>query len=257
MISFILTSRVNNNPDSHIFDLINSAIECASNPKDQIEFIIKYDEDDIGYPQPTDFLQFYTKYGVRVKYHVWSRGEGRHSIHLDHFYLFSQRNPNSKFVMICADDFVFNRKGFIDEILSIKDEFAFVGYNTPKLEVYGGKDWLKYIEYWKHNEGMCLPCFSTRTAEVLQNFGWQCNADNWQTLINILLNSEYNIRIWHTIAPYYERKYNITGASGYGPTFNNMEIDGSRNCDNPYYFDLVKQQVKNLYLNIKEANAGS
>jgi len=250
MLSFILTSRVVNNPDSHIFDLIDSAIECASDPKEQIEFIIKYDEDDTCKLTKKQFDDRYED-EVLIKYHKWSRGEGRHAIHNDHFYLFSQRDPRSRFIMICADDFVFTREGFIDEILSIEDEFAFVGYNTPRLDIYGNKDWLKWIDHWKHNEGMCLPCFSTRTAEVLQNFGWQCNADNWQTLINILLKSEYDVNIWHTIEPYYARKYNMTGASGYGPTFNNMEIDGSRNCGNPYYFDLVKQQVKNLYLNMK------
>ena len=233
-----------------MLDLIDSAIDCSDNPSEQIEFIIKYDTDDEKRLKEEDFARY--KDVIQVKYHCWSRGEGRHAIHNDHMYLFTEHDPRSRFIMVCADDFVFTRPGFIDEILEIQDEFAFVGYNTPNLNLYGRSNWLNYIEHWKHNEGMCLPCFSTRTAEVLQNFGWQCNADNWQTLINILLYVNHGVNIWHTIAPYYQRKYNCTGASGYGPTYNLMEIDGSRNCANPYYFELVKQQVKNLYLNMEK-----
>ena len=37
---------------------------------------------------------------------------------------------------------------------------------------------------------------------------------------------------------------------GFGESYNNMEMDGSKNPLNTYYYDLVEQQAKNLYLNI-------
>ena len=33
--------------------------------------------------------------------------------------------------------------------------------------------------------------------------------------------------------------------------YNNMEISGGSDGDNENYFDLIEQQAKNLYLNIK------
>ena len=40
------------------------------------------------------------------------------------------------------------------------------------------------------------------------------------------------------------------GTSGFGKSYNNMEMDGNKNPSNTYYYDLVQQQAKNLYLNI-------
>lgn len=245
MITFILTSRVKGSEDSNIELLLDSAQACCK--PENIEFIIKYDDDDDVRPQGS----FFVKYPFQTKIQSWSRGEGRHSIHLDHMYLFSLRDRRSRFVMICSDDFTFYRKGFDEDILSIQDDYCFVGYSRPPMEAVSNNKWREgpCMDAWKHNGGVCLPCFSTKTAEVLQNFGWQPNADNWQTLLNILMYNDYGLDLWKTVQPFYVRNPS-DGTSGYGKSFNRMTMDGSRNPDNDYYYDLVKQQAKNLMLNI-------
>lgn len=247
MISFILTSRVTGNPDTNIEQLLGSAAACASNPSN-LEFIIKYDSDDDQRPSDA----FFRKFPFPIKVHTWSRGEGRHGLHLDHQYLFAQRDMRSRFVMICADDFTFYRNGFDADILAIPDEICFVGYARPRMELYTGHLYEEnYARAWTLNEGVCLPCMSVRTAEVLSNFGQQCNADNWQTLLVLLMWQNYGMDIWKTIAPWYLRNP-TDGQSGYGKGFNNMVVDGSRPLpENKYYFKLVEQQCKNLYLNMK------
>jgi len=245
MLTLLLTSRVKDNKDSNIDKLLSSLVDCGGN-KENCEVLIKYDNDDTEQPDESHF----SNYPFDVKKFVWSRGEGRHSIHLDHFYLFTQKNLKSKFVLLCADDFTFINPGFIDEILSIKDEYCFVGPRRPRLEFYKDR-WTEpsVMNVWKHNEGVSLPCISVKSLEVLQNYGWQCNGDNWMTLLTILMYENYGIDMWRSVNNFYLRNQ-TDGTSGFGKSYNNMEMDGEKNPENEYYFTLVKQQAKNLYLNI-------
>lgn len=245
MLTLILTSRVKGNKDSNLDNMLSSLQKCGAN-EENCEVLIKFDSDDDMQPDELQFLKF----PFKVKKFIWSRGEGRHGFHLDHFYLFSQRNLKSKFVLLCADDFTFIKPGFIDDILSIQDEYCFVGPRRPRVEFYKNHWKEPYMmEIWKHNEGVSLPCFSVRCIEVLQNYGWQCNADNWKTLLHILMFEKYNIDLWKTIPDFFSRNP-TDGSSGYGKSYNNMEMDGSKNPQNHYYYSLVEQQAKNLYLNI-------
>tara|TARA_R110002153_G_scaffold113768_5_gene256173 strand:+ start:2008 stop:2790 length:783 start_codon:yes stop_codon:yes gene_type:complete len=245
MLTLILTSRVKDNKDSSMEQLLTSLKECGGNATN-CEVLIKYDSDDDQ--RPTQ--EYFDKFPFSVKAFVWSRGEGRHGFHLDHFYLFSQRNRKSTFVLLCADDFTFIKKGFIDDILSIEDEYCFIGPHRPRVELYKDR-WREpqVMEVWKHNEGVSLPCFSVRCIEVLQNYGWQCNGDNWKTLLHILMYESYGIDLWRTVPNFFSRNP-TDGTSGFGKSYNNMEMDGNKNPSNTYYYDLVQQQAKNLYLNI-------
>ena len=87
MLTVILTSRVKNNKDSNIENLLSSLQECGGN-EENCEVLIKYDSDDDEQPSES----YFQKFPFKVKKFIWSRGEGRHGFHLDHFYLFSQRN---------------------------------------------------------------------------------------------------------------------------------------------------------------------
>src|SRR3989442_9259794 len=51
MISVIFCSRVKDNPDSNVRQLLDSAVDhLRADERDQIEFLIKYDDDDDGRP---------------------------------------------------------------------------------------------------------------------------------------------------------------------------------------------------------------
>ena len=114
MLTLLLTSRVKGNKDSNMEQLLSSLQDCGGNAEN-CEVLIKYDDDDDERPDP----KYFDKFPFVVKTFVWSRGEGRHGFHLDHFYLFSQRNRDSTFALLCADDFTFIKKGFIEEILDV------------------------------------------------------------------------------------------------------------------------------------------
>jgi len=245
MISFILTSRVKGNKDSNIGRFLDSLRDCTR--PENVEVILKYDTDDDQ--RPSD--EFFKRYPFPIKVFTWSRGEGRHAIHEAHPYLFTQHDPRSRFITISADDFTFVRKGFDDDILNITDKYCFVGEVRIPVEQMVGR-WLEphIIKMWLHSGGVpYLPCLSVGMAEVMQNFGWQCNFDNTVSLLHVMVYEQFGLDVFRTVPHYYERNP-TDGASGYSPTFNNMCTDGIRIASNAYYFTLLRRQARNIGLNV-------
>src|SRR5262249_62071097 len=97
MISVIFCSRIKDNPDSNVRRLLDSAVQhTTAREREQIEFLIKYDSDDDQ--RPTD--EFFASYPFAVRTFVWSRGEGRHYLHHAQEYLFAQRDPRSRYLLM-------------------------------------------------------------------------------------------------------------------------------------------------------------
>lgn len=247
MISVLFCSRVKDNPDSHIERLLDSAVEyTTAEERHKIEFLIKYDDDDDHRPPDS----FFAKYPFAVRTFVWSRGEGRHSLHHAQEYLFAQRDPRSRFCLMTADDFYFSRPNFVTEILNIKEEFCIVGQIRPPIEAFAGVyENEQAIRQWVLSFGALSPVISARLIEVCQNFGWQSNVDSWLMGLSVVLYDLYGVVIWQTMPPFYER----SGGWGLGdtPTYNNMELTGKQGPYNKYWFELLRRQARNLYLNME------
>jgi hypothetical protein len=247
MISAIFCSRVKDNPASNVRKLLDSAAAHTSpDERRQIEFLIKYDDDDDRRPPES----FFAGYPFPVRTFVWSRGEGRHSLHNAQEYLFAQHDPRARFCLMLADDFFFTRPGFVAEILSVPDEFCILAPTSPPIEAYAGVyENEDAIRSWSRAFGAVAPVISVRLIEVCQNFGWQSNVDSWLMGLSVVLHDLYKVRIWRTMEPFYERE----GGYGLGdtPTYNNMEVTGLKGPLNKYWFELVRRQARNLYLNME------
>jgi hypothetical protein len=247
MISAIFCSRVKDNPESNVRKLLDSAVGHTSpDERQQIEFLIKYDDDDDQRPPDS----FFAGYPFPVRTFVWSRGEGRHSLHNVQEYLFAQRDPRARFCLMLADDFFFTRPGFVTEILAVKDEFCILAPTRPPIEQYAGiYENEDAIRGWSRAFGAVAPVISVRLIEVCQNFGWQSNVDSWLMGLSVVLFDLYKILIWRMMEPFYERD----GGYGLGdtPTYNNMEVTGLKGPLNRYWFELVRRQARNVYLNME------
>ncbi|MBM4073389.1 MAG: hypothetical protein FJ271_31370 [Planctomycetes bacterium] len=247
MISVIFCSRVKDNPDSNIERLLDSAaayVEPAE--RERIEFLIKFDDDDLDRPDE----HFFASYPFAVRTFSWSRGEGRHYLHHAQEYLFAQRDPRSRFCLMMADDFYFTRPGFVSEILAIEDEFCIIGPIRPAIETFASNyEREEAIRQWVFSFGALAPVVSARLIEVCQNFGWQSNVDSWLMGLSLALYDLYHVVLWRTIAPFYERG----GGWGTGdsPTYNNMELTGLKGPENRYWFELLRRQARNLILNME------
>src|SRR5260370_2223400 len=149
-----------------------------------------------------------------------------------------------------ADDFTFSRANFVSEILNIQDEFCILGPIRPAIESFAGiyeND--QAIRKWVLSFGALCPVVTTRLIEVCQNLGWQANVDSWLMGLSIALYDLYKIILWRNCKPFYER----SGGWGLGdtPTYNNMELTGLKGPFNKYWFELVRRQARNVYLNME------
>lgn len=251
MICVIFCSRVKGNPDSNVKRLLDSAL-AHTRPEERhhLEFLIKYDDDDDERPPE----RFFAAYPFPIRTFTWGRGEGRHHLHHVQEYLFAQRDPRSRFLFMTADDFYFTRTGFVSDILAVKDEFCILGRNRPAIEAWAGRyEQEEMIRQWVVSFGGLSPVVSVRLIEVCQNFGWQSNVDSWLMGLSVVLYDLYAIVLWRALEPFYERG----GGPGLGdtPTYNNMELTGIHGPDNKYWFELVRRQARNVYLNMKHGTS--
>jgi glycosyltransferase involved in cell wall biosynthesis len=247
MISILFCSRIKDNPASGLKALFDSIVATTSpTEREQIEVLIKFDEDDDQCPGEA----FFAQYPFPVRTFVFARGEGRHGLHHAQEYLFAQRDPRSRFLLMTADDFVFNRAGWVREILAVRDELVILGFVRPNIEqVAAGWDQPENHPRWITSFGEWSPVISVRVIEICQNFGWQANVDSWLMALSLALYEMYRVVIWKPHAPFYRR----TGGYGLGDTrtYNNMEVTCQKGPKNRYWFDLVRRQARNLYLNLE------
>jgi hypothetical protein len=255
MLSVILSSRVKNNLDTNVKQLLDSVVLCVSEEDyDKIELIIKYDADDDCRPPDS----FFDAYPFVIKRFVYERGEGRHYNHHYSEYGFANRNTSFKWAMSVADDFFFIRKDFLKDLAAIQDEYMVVGFTRPTFEINAVKK--IYDENFPYNfdhengVGEYCPCLTANLVEICQNMGWQSNIDAWVVLLETKLFEKYGFLLWKQIEPFYKR----TGSYGLGDTpvrkgaglYNNMSITGAVIPKNKYLFKLIEQQATNVYLNI-------
>jgi len=247
MISVLFCSRAKDNPASDLKQLLDSAV-ATTTPEERarLEFLIKFDDDDDQRPSDASLAQ----YPFAVRTFAWARGEGRHYLHHAQEYLFAQRHPRSRFCLMTADDFCFFRNNWVSEILDIKDEFCIIGHNRPPIESYAGVyEKEEEVRKWVVAFGEWSPVVSARLIEVCQNFGWQSNVDSWLMGLSVVLYDLYQVVIWKRLPPFYERR----GGYGLGdtPTYNNMELTCKQGPLNPYWFELLRRQARNIYLNME------
>jgi hypothetical protein len=252
-LSLILASRSKDNPDSKLQNLLDSLAVFTEHHYEEIEVLIKFDQDDDKRPDDSLFKQ----YPFDIKVFVYGRGEGRHYNHHHCEYLFANRNPSFKWVMNVSDDFMFTRP-FLNDLYKIEDDYMIVGYTTPtfaqnaKAGTY--KTCFPVNFQYDNGIGEYCPLMTAKLAEVCQNWGWQPNPDAWVVLLEMTLYKMFRMILWKKIDKFYER----TGSYGSGdtPTFpgsdlyNNMTITGRRLPTNHYLFKLIEQQAKNIYLNM-------
>ncbi|NBO92963.1 MAG: hypothetical protein EBV06_11730 [Planctomycetia bacterium] len=247
MISIIFCSRSKDNPASNLLHFLDSIPRTTTEAeRQQLEVLIKFDDDDDKRPTPEAF----SVYPFTIRSWTYSRGEGRHGLHHAQEYLFAQRDPRSRFLLMTADDFQFFRNGWVSEVLAIQDEFAILGHNRPNIEDYAGiYEREEAIRKWVVAFGEWSPVVSVRLIEVCQNFGWQANVDSWLMGLSVVLYDLYKIVLWKRLPPFYER----TGGYGLGdtPTYNNMELTCQKGPFNKYWFELLRRQARNIYLNME------
>lgn len=100
-ISIFVTSRVSGNANHGLAELIRS-LERNSYNLEQIEILVKFDEDDEGVKPLLKMLKMSE---IMTKHTFGPRGRGYEDIHIGYTSLLSFVSPNSKIYICMADDF--------------------------------------------------------------------------------------------------------------------------------------------------------
>ena len=113
----------------------------------------------------------------------------------------------------------------------------------------------RVVDHWtKGGLTEPFPIIATKLLEVIGNMGWQSNIDNWLSLINVIFYHTYGKLLYkRTPLPYIElnpipQKFT---EDNYPTNFNaDMYTSHSKLPESQYYFNLVEQQVKNIYFDM-------
>jgi hypothetical protein len=167
--------------------------------------------------------------------------------------MFAQRDPRSRWCLMTRRRLLLQPPRFVSEIMAVEDEFCIMGHRRPPIETFKGRyEQEEAVREWVVSFGPWSPVVSARVFEVCQNFGWQANVDSWLMGLSVALYDLYGVVIWRQHHPFYDRggEYERPASVGAAATYNNMEITNNVGPLNKYWFELVRRQARNLYLNM-------
>jgi hypothetical protein len=157
--------------------------------KSKSEFLIKFDTDDKRIPSD----DFFERYSFPIKKFVWDRHGGRSSLHEVQNVLYNHVREDCQFVQVIADDFLFTRPNFVEEILQYSGEYIIIGENgiTHHIPPAGS--------------GGYAPCFSTKIIDATSGFGSHCNSDGFAFGLADELEKLYGYEVIVDFPLYYAR----------------------------------------------------
>lgn len=219
--------------------------------KNKIEFLVKLDVDDKEGIEIVNNLN----YPFEIRPFITRRWEGRWTMNYFYEYLFVYKAPESKFISFVGDDIWFIRNIMEDIKKNLNKRYYILGdfkeeMTTDKLKLAGS-----YRETnWLSPRYICsYPIVSSKIIEIIGNFGYQPNMDGHLTLLGLILYQKYKINIFKHIPEFIIRN-NIDRIENFGGEFNqdNLITDDKLPVNNDYFFQLIEQQAKNIYLNKRE-----
>ena len=256
IITFVMAYRVREATNISAMNTFLNSIQDIL-PIDKIELLVKLDLDDsvaqkMFFCPETGFLAYNSKYTFPIRPFSFRRWEGRWTLHHFYHYLFTQRNEASKFTAFINDDVTIIRNPIEDVEKESRNNYVILGnyqtkMNKEKLDRVGLKN------NWLTSEYICsYPFISNKIIEICGNTSYESYPDNWLTLLYLTLHKKYGVLLPKHIDEYVFRK-NIGRTDSFGVEF---DYDNRFLMENfnkkSYYFKLVGQQAKNIYLNMKE-----
>ncbi len=286
LISFLICCRVYGTEEFRLIDRINNDLTEYFNlytlfksyvgthggkNLQEAEFIIKFDTDNTLALEEYLLRDGINKNfpGLIVRPIIYNRWESKNALYLNYAYLFSKKNPASKFVGFLTDDSIIYTK-ILDQIEAFKNEkYAILtshGKSFPDnegntiLPFVANEGLIDYIYNWKQDnfkwrEGWIsepYPIVTSKLVETIGNMGWQMHIDSTFTLLTVILKCKYGIDLRRFINPWCMR-----GNKGVNDTYEskfNNEYCISRNLvppDDIYIWKLYEQMAHNIYLNLK------
>jgi len=245
LITFLMLYRGRDETDKALENLFVSLQTHL--PRGSFEVLVRLDDNDLhGKGTFKQLVHLYNK--INIRYFIHHRWEGRWSINYDYLYLFTYKNPSSKWVSFLTDDCIIKRN-IVEEL---DEKFHLVGdfktdMTNDKMNLVGDYK----SKHWLTPEYICAyPLMSTWLAKVMCNMGYQVNIDSTLALLNAILYVKYGIIIGKHIPEFIIRD-NVDRVDNWGETFNRQLLitDSDMPVDS-FFFELMEQQAHNIYLSL-------
>lgn len=284
LISFLICYRTEERSDHGCSLFTNlKKFNDALKPEDRskIEILIRTDNDDRLAHNRLNDAKFINSLGFPIRVFKHNRWEGRFTFNYHYMYLFSQRNPESKFIGFMTDDCLFTEKcgNMIQELEEryLNKDYVVLHSSPIQQDTYpptwpldlNMKERLKEIielgdyKTLEVTKRWCTsfltesyPIVSSKLIEVIGNLGWQVNIDSTLALLNIILYQKYGLNIHFVLdTKHFIRMDSVRIDKENIPKYpfnHDMTLNASKTSSNQYLYKLMEQQAKNIYLNMKE-----
>jgi hypothetical protein len=271
-LSILTPSRSKNNLSSGLKKLLDSVMEFST-PEElsKLEWIFKFDDD-------CEIPSFLNDYPFRIKFTQYARGTGRWGINEVQTFLSRLRKPESRFVLTLSDDFVVKRP-FINEVLSIENEYVIIGGATRGRGEQKGGDAMPFLDDditiplggdWRNLNGYrhCIAHYammcSSKVLDSMVAFGFIPSNDLCFLAVAMCIYKEFGVNIWHDMTSFYYRNESKAYYPSVIPVYHTEVANQKYNVldiiqlhNSPYannYWKLIYQSAKNIYLNMKYDN---
>lgn len=258
MISLLITSKINQNPNWGLRNLLQSLVTYSSDYSN-FEVLIKFDTED---PFVSRYVRELGDYPFQIRYLVEPRGRGYIDIHLGYTRLMSIVDDKSKVIGCFADDFVITEQNWDADILEkslVYDDNIFVlhqrphpPHNRPNLSdnpfCMDAFELDDLENLYIIDEG---PFWGRKLIEICGGLGHISFTDAWTIALEHFLYNQHSINrtvflpkmICGRITSEIDTQSNIRWTTDRQWNFDFMKTD--------FYRTMVKNQANNIHLNIK------
>ena len=257
MISLLITSRIEGNPNWGLANLLDGLKEKSSH-YDNFEVLVKFDSDDRLVPE---FVRTLDQYPFAIKHLIEPRGRGYIDIHIGYTRVMSLADSRSTVMGCFADDFIIVKEGWDEDILSRTNSFdddIYIIHQLPHPPFYRPdyKDSPFYLHFsLDHMDTLEVidegPFWSRKLLEICGGLGHVSFTDAWTLCLQWYLHHHHGInRTLFTDQPLIHRRLHEAVDSDQSERWHS---DRKWNFDfiaNDFYRTMVKNQARNIALNI-------
>ena len=257
MISLLVCSRIQDNKNTSLTNLLDSLTDQSSDYKN-FEVLIKFDDDDKGV---NNVLPKLKKYPFTIKYLIEPRGRGYLDLHVFYNRVFSLANPESGVLGAMGEDFVITERGWDDLILSKTSVFPdgiFIIHGCPhpplqRLNYEKEKFFLDY-DIDKSEDIIIIdeaPMWSRKLLNICGGLGHLSFTDLWTLMLEYYMYHRCGLnRTIFLERPFMKRVLNPWIDLG-GNRWRTSRAQNFAYARTSFYKTLVETQALNIFSNIK------
>lgn len=264
MISILISSKIHNNPSFGLFELLDSILEKTDN-LNNIEILIKFDIDDPELEKCTKKLEAYQN-KILIKYIAEGKYRGYIDIHFGYIRAMSLISDSSTIVGCMADDFIVTKQGWDTEIIEKSKQYPdniFILHQRPHPTNKGNYEEcnIKKFDTSRYTEDLTnayivdeCPFWGRKLLEII-SFWHVSFTDGWTIVFEKYLFEKFNInRTLFLDDLFIHRRLSEVDLDSHERWDTerkwNMEFINSK-----FFKDMVVQQAKNVFLNIKDQDS--